>query len=90
MLAFLLAIGAGFASRIVQEPLVGALEKVLIDKIDIRTEEALALSYALSLFLLTLVLLLIGYGDPGAAILLGGLIGLFATQIIGAIRKAIS
>lgn len=90
MLAFILAIATGFASRIVQEPLVGAIEKVLMDKIDIRTEEALALSYALSLFLLALVLLLIGNGDPGAAILLGGLLGLFATQIIAAIRKAVS
>lgn len=90
MLAFLLAIGAGFVSRIVQEPLVGALEKLLMEKIDIRSEDSLALSYALSLLILTLVLLLIGYGDPGAAILLGGLLGLFATQIIAAIRKAVS
>ncbi|MEL6548700.1 MAG: hypothetical protein AAFQ54_00490 [Pseudomonadota bacterium] len=89
MLAFILAIAAGFASRLVQEPLVGALEKVLLDKIDIKTEDALALSYAVCLLVVGILVALSASTVSAFAILLGGLLGLFGTEIVAAIRKAI-
>ena len=89
MLAFILAVIGGFASRFVQEPLVGSLEKVLLDKIDIKTEDALALSYAVCLLLVALIVLLVGSSVPAFALLLGGLLGLFGTEIVAAIRKQV-
>ncbi|MEM9349391.1 MAG: hypothetical protein AAGA47_03950 [Pseudomonadota bacterium] len=89
MLAFILAVAAGFASRFVQEPLVGALEKVLLDKVDIKTEDTLALSYALCLVAVTLIVVLSGDGVSGFVLAVGGLIGLFGKEIVDAIRKQI-
>ncbi|MEM1233012.1 MAG: hypothetical protein AAGH70_02705 [Pseudomonadota bacterium] len=89
MLAFIIALAAGFVSRMVKEPLVGGLESVLMDKIDISTEEALAMSYALCMLIAGVVIALSGSGVSAFVVLLGGLIGLFATEIYAAIRKAI-
>ncbi|MEL6916012.1 MAG: hypothetical protein AAFP13_16070 [Pseudomonadota bacterium] len=88
MLAFVLAIAAGFACRYVEEPLVGALEKVLLDKIDIKKEDALALSYAVCLLIVGVLVALSSAEVSAFAILLGGLLGLFGTEIVAAIRKA--
>ncbi|MEM1374433.1 MAG: hypothetical protein AAGF78_08650 [Pseudomonadota bacterium] len=89
MLAFIIAAAAGFVSRVVKERLVSALESVLMDKIDISTEEALALSYALCMLVAGVVIALAGSSISAFVLLLGGLIGLFAMQIYAAIRKAI-
>jgi len=89
MLAFVLAIAAGYGSRFVQEPLVGAIEKVLLDKIDIRTEDALAASYAICLLGASLIIVLSGSNVSAFVVLLGGLIGLFGKELTTAIRKQI-
>ncbi|MEM1235859.1 MAG: hypothetical protein AAGI10_02735 [Pseudomonadota bacterium] len=89
MLAFILAIVAGFASRFVQAPLMGSLEKILLDRIDIRPEDSLALSYGLCLLLVALIVLFSGSSVSAFALLLGGLLGLFGNEIVAAIRKQI-
>ncbi|MEO0677600.1 MAG: hypothetical protein AAFR53_04730 [Pseudomonadota bacterium] len=89
MLAFILAVVAGYGARFLKEPLVGSLEKVLLDKVDIRTEDALALSYALCLVGVTLIVVISGSSVSGFVLAVGGLIGLFGKEIVDAIRKQI-
>lgn len=89
MLPFILSIVAGFGSRFVKEALVGALEQVLLDKVEIKTEDALALSYAVCLLGAAIIIALSSASISPITVVLGGLLGLFGTEIVTAIRKQI-
>ncbi|MEM9853964.1 MAG: hypothetical protein AAF841_05860 [Pseudomonadota bacterium] len=90
MLAFIISIIGGMAARFAREPIEGFIEKILLDKVDIGKDESLALSYALCMLLAALVITLSGSGVPVFAVLLGGILGLFAKEIYSAIKSQVS
>ncbi|MEL6608643.1 MAG: hypothetical protein AAFO93_07010 [Pseudomonadota bacterium] len=89
MLAFIISVAAGYAARFAREPIEGVIENILLDKVDISTEDSLALSYALCMLLASFFISVSGSGVPVVTVLLGGLLGLFAKELYTAVRKQV-
>ena len=89
MLAFIISVAAGYGARFGRESIEGMIENVLLDKVDISKEDSLALSYALCMLVAAFVISIAGSGVPVVVVLLGGLLGLFAKEIVAAIKKQI-
>ncbi len=89
MLAFIIAVAAGFGARYVRAPIEKFVETVLLDKINISKEDSMALSYAICLLAAAILISLSGSKVPVFVVLLGGILGLFAKELYTAIKKAV-
>ena len=88
MLGFIIAVVAGFLTKYAEEPLARPLVRLLQGKIEIEPGETRLIAFMI-------VMLLAGVGadllDSGSAfwLMLGGVLGYFATRVLTAIKSAI-
>lgn len=89
MLGFLVAIAAGFVTPHLDQPVAGQIAKALEGTITIAPEETRALSFMAALLAAVLIAAALQSGSP-FGILLGAVLGYFATRITAKLRAVIA
>ncbi len=87
MLGFIIAIGAGFATPHIQEPVAEPLAKALAPHMTIEPTEMRALAFMIAMLIATIVIAFVGSGSP-FWVMLGGVLGYFGTRIFEAGKNA--
>lgn len=87
MLGFLIAIAAGFVTPQLDTPVSGPLQKMLGKFLTFEAAETRLLSFMVAMLVAGVASVLLASGST-FWIILGGMIGYFATRIVAAAREA--
>lgn len=86
-MSFILAIIAGFVTPMVEGTVTGILQKAQTDDIQIEAGEYRALTFAILLLGVAILANVTGVTANAVPLLVGGILGLFATRLINAVKS---
>ena len=88
MLGFIIAVGAGFAVPMLEDPVGQTLADMLRKVMPVEVGEARIIALLAVLLVVTFLALIFGGGSP-FAIAIGITLGYFATRLVGMVKQAI-